>query len=273
MSDDLALPIASLEVSDLTKAVFAHLHLDSVGELTEVDEVTFVNAAYGVASDDQRVAPALAEVQMVLADMELALARASAPRIADKKIAADGPARPDYRYLGTFECGGSIVMGERRFIGRAVDTAKQSAGTIDFLETPPKGEVGYLQLARLVVEPGLWDVYEREPWRGGPALDVLLRLRGASEELRGRHIGGLRMPDNLVAVVSTSHTEDAVPFVRSHAKHVFDWGAVLQIARPVDDAGNPASDPSGYGWRTFTEAEDPAICALTIQAYPGDLPR
>jgi hypothetical protein len=163
-------------------------------------------------------------------------------------------------------------MGERRFIGRPVDTARQAAETIDFLETPPKGVVGFLQLVRLVVEPGLWDVYEREPWRGGPPLDVLFRHRSVSDALVGRHIGGLRMPDNLVAIVDASQVEHAIHFVRSHSKHVFDFGASLQIARPVEDDGQPSAETASYGWRTFTGAEDPAICAISIQAYAGELP-
>lgn len=272
MSEYAALAISELEVSTLSRAIFAHLHLDTVGELVEVDEQTFLSAAYQVAKDDQRIAPALAEVKMILADMELDLARVTAPPVIERKVPSQGAALPDYKYLGSFECKGALIVGERRFIGRPVDTARMAAETIDLLEIPPKGEVGFLQLARLLVEPGLWDVYEREPWRGGLPLDVLVRHRSASA-LRGRHVGGLSMPDNLVALVDASHADDAIHDVRTHTRQVFDWGASLQLSRPVDDKGDPAPETASYFWRSYTDEEDPAIYALTIQAYAGELPR
>jgi hypothetical protein len=270
MSERSQMPIDRLEVSILSKRVFEHLRVRTIGELVEVDQFTFMHAAYAVAPDDGRVAPALLEVSAILAGMGLGLADDREPAF-EKTIPADGAARAGYLYRGSFECSGSLVLGESRFIGRSWDIARQHAGTIDLLETPPKRELGSLELACLDVRPGLWDVYASDSQRFLRPLELLVRHRDAGEQTRMQHIGALHMPDGMAAVVDATQASSVTHLVRSYARQVFDWGATERLWHTVDDWGKPMGSPH-YVWDTFIGPNDTTIRCVSIHAWSGEPP-
>jgi len=196
-------------MSRLSREACARLGVTTVAELCAKSQLEFIDAAYACARDDQRVAPALAEVSQLLSlhcdGAELAREE---PEPFSRTVADDGAALEDLAYLGTFRAGATLCLGEQRFIARTGDRL----------------------LVLLDVEPGLWDAHatSTEFRKRG----LLLVHRDVAPEASPSQEGALTLPDpKLVIVDAELRRHDHVRrLVRSRSNTVFDWGLVPVLA-------------------------------------------
>lgn len=261
--------VSEFEFPILAKAVCSHLGVVTINQLAAVDVDTFVRAAYAVADDRQRVFPAVRDVNELLGDQGLSLAPSPPREPVEKKIANDGPPRDKYVYRGTFHCSGALTFGERRFIGREVDVARQKQGSIDLTVTPRVEQLLDLELAHIEVEPGTWDVYVRKGRLRDP-LDVVVQHRSTGA-WQLRNIGEIRAPDPVVAIVDADAAKHHARLVHESYGEVFDWGVTEWLTYPVDEDGDFLKEAFGYEWQTEAP-RDGRVRRLRIQAYPGEGP-
>ncbi len=246
-------PVTKMETSVLSQSAFQKLGVQTIGELCATSSYEFMEAAYACAADDQRVAPALSEVSQILADMGLALRRDALGPL-PTEVAKDGPAVDGWNYLGSIQCGGALVFGERRFLGEAPDPAQDSV-TMDVQAGGAEGP-DLIRLGRVDVEPGVYDVYTEGGYR---ARRVALQHRILVPAQQLKHIGALRAADPLVAIVDAEHNASSAKRVRSHAQATFDWGCTAVLA--FHDQ---------YEWTTFTALPGGPIARLELQAGAGE---
>jgi hypothetical protein len=193
--------LARLEVSKLARAAFDRLGVSTVAQLCAKTQRELLEATYACASDEQRVAPVLVEVLTLLAERGATLPPGEPPAM--PTLPRDGAPREGWSYVGTLRCEQAVVMGERRFLGRA-------------------GEHGRVR----VPCAGLVDAYERGGYR---ARELELRVRGAAEDAVVR-TQRLVLPDPLLAVVDADAERAIASWVRTTVKQVSERGFVAVLA-------------------------------------------
>jgi hypothetical protein len=112
----------------------------------------------------------------------------------------EAPDMPGFEHLGSFECPGLLRFAGASRIAQTFDAERFVAATLDLLAPNAERRVEAVEIARIPVQAGRWDVYASSRRR---PRQLVVQHRNSGEQPPGhlRYIGGLELANELAPTV------------------------------------------------------------------------